>query len=135
MELNFKTSLDKQFTIGTFNGNDVIITFDYPTIEQADKLEALKYQVFGLANKINPKQEQDRTEFEVDLLKLKQYKRLYVKFTVKDWAGLPDKCKLVNNELDENQLAALTRSDEVLEKLYSIIQEEIELSYTDKKKL
>jgi len=63
-----------------------------------------------------------------------QYARYYIKYTVKDWEGLGEPCKVIKDELDESQWLELTSDIEQTMTLSNMIYEELHFSETDKKK-
>lgn len=125
--------------ITTFNGDkwvDITDNFrvkaEYPNREQKYKLKGLQ----GKASKIkNLDKYQDGSEVslddvEVDAGKQAEFNDYFLKCVIKDWEGLSDggeelKCKVVDNELDDELWDALCRtpiSDLIFDKVWAVLR-------------
>ena len=112
-----KLALKKSFGNWVEMGDGVSFKLDYPSIEQEESLQDILFN--------------SGVDSQVRTLK---YSRAYIKYTVKDWKGLPIECKLKNNELDNELVWALAGDPLQCGKIYSIISKELEVDETDKKK-
>jgi len=136
---------------------DAEFKIDYPTIEQNDEIEELKDQII-LLQSIDMKEGETQDEYaqrfveEIGDLSIenkskakritKQYCRLYIKYTIKDWknindeSGEPVKCKVVNDMLDETLFDSLVKNMTFLQLLTFLnkIKPEVEFTDSDKKK-
>lgn len=121
MKLSLKKSFNNWVKVGT-EGEEFLI--DYPSIEQDQKLQSIKFSDEYTGN--------DKP------LKYFQY---FLKFVIKDWKGIVDengnplKCKLVNNELEESLWWALVSDESLAMELFTICNKELEFTENDKKKL
>ena len=91
---------------------------DYPTREQSQKLQSIMFD--------------DRKSEQVRMIEYTQY---FVKCVVKDWKGIDDKCVLVNNELENELWWRVVEDATQALSLWNIINEELQFTETDKKKL
>ena len=95
---------------------EVEIKIDYPTLEQEQKLQEIRFsKEFSTAVYI-------------------EYVQRYLKYVIKDWKGISEPCQLVNNELEDNLWWSLVKNTDQAIKLYTVIEKELELLDTDKKK-
>jgi len=121
MKLSLKKSFNNWIKVG-IEGEEFLI--DYPSIEQDQKLQSIKFSDEYTGN--------DKP------LKYFQY---FLKFVIKDWKGIVDengkpiKCKIVNNELDESLWWALVSDESLSMELFTICNKELEFTDNDKKKL
>ena len=90
---------------------------DYPTLEQAQLLEDIL-----LDEDINDKK------------RMLKYQRYFLKFSIKDWKGLVDKCELIDNELELSLWQSLTLSFTQTTALFDLVNKELEWTEFDKKK-
>lgn len=120
MNLSLKKSTSGLINIGINNvtGQDITFTVKYPTLAQVEKIERAKWQGndFNFANMV-------------------QYARAVIKYSVKEWTGMEEPLKLVNDCIDDAQLLALTSNENNTIAIYELINAEIEFTETDKKKL
>lgn len=123
-----KKSLNKWITVDEENKIEFLI--EYPSIEQGEKLAELKYEAIG---RYIDYSEGERPR--LDLVKFLAYKRYFLKCVIKDWKGLDDKCELVNNELEDDLHWALVCNEGQLNLLYELINQELDFTEGDKKKL
>lgn len=115
MKLTLKKKIAKTDWIILEEGQKLKI--DYPTLEQAQELEEILLK-------------DDIKESK----KMLEYQRLFIKFTVKDWFGLEPKCKLVDNQLEDELWKDLVISFLQTTQLYELINKELEWTTNDKKK-
>jgi len=121
MKLSLKKSFNNWVKVGK-EGEEFLI--DYPSIEQDQKLQSIKFS----------------DEFSGNDKPLK-YFQYFLKFVIKDWKGItgedgkPIKCKLVNNELEEELWWALVSDEAMAMELFTICNKELEFTENDKKKL
>jgi hypothetical protein len=126
---------------------------DYPTIEQAEDMKELQYQMALIDDSLLQAIDQEAREKIMNNLSGKQKaqmlilsERLYkrtIKYCVKGWKGVGDtegndvECKIINNEMEDRLFEGLIRelSLDNLAHIYTCINEETELTETDKKKL
>src|SRR3990167_211359 len=117
MKLALKTSFNNWVKVGK-EGEEFLI--DYPTIEQEQFLQAIKYD--------------DILSINGRVLKYGQY---YIKFVVKDWknvideSGKPIKCIIKNNELEDKLWWALVSDEEMTMELYAICFRELAFTEND----
>ena len=125
MRIALKHSNSHWITGKDDDGVEFKLLIDYPTFEQQEKLEELFYSSWT----------EDRN---IDLAKFLKYKRLYLKFTIKDWQNvMVDDAKMIlkDNEMDLEQWQALTRDVLLVTKLFDLISPELTFNEADKKKL
>ena len=121
MKLALKKSFNNWVKVGV-EGEEFLI--DYPSIEQDQKLQSIKFS----------------DEFSGNDKPLK-YFQYFLKFVIKDWKGIVDengkplKCKIVNNELEESIWWALVGDEGLAMELFTICNKELEFTENDKKKL
>ena len=121
MKLRKKKTLSEWVKID----DTVKIKIDYPTIRQEQQLQTI----------VNS----DEYKGNDKMLKWAQY---LIKYTVKDWQGIDEQCKLItktidgetSTELDNELWWALVSAEENALTLASAIWQEIEFTETDKKK-
>lgn len=95
---------------------------DYPQGEHSHKLQDLFVDLSGKKSE------------------MLDFARLYIKYTVKDWENLFEidgeelKCKLKDNELDDDVWKMITEDYTIVLKLYEAIESQIGWSDLDKKK-
>jgi len=103
------------------DGEEYLI--DYPTIEQQQHLQSI----------------QAGDEFSGNDKPLKYY-QYFLKYVIKDWKGITDedgipvKCKLVNNELEDNLWWSLVGGITGVLDLAVLFNNELAFNETDKKK-
>lgn len=90
---------------------------DYPTLAQTEQLEEVLLD--------------DTLDDKKRMLK---YQRLFIKFTIKDWKGLPDKCKVVDNELDSALWEDVVSNFSQVSYLFTEINKVLEWNEFDRKK-
>ena len=125
MRIALKHSNSHWITGKDDEGSEFKLLIDYPTFEQQEKLEELFYSSWS----------EDRN---LDIAKYLKYKRLYLKFTIKDWQNvMVDDAKMIlkDNEMDLEQWQALTRDVLLVTKLFDLISPELTFNEADKKKL
>lgn len=122
-----KLALRKSFNNWVEMGDGVSFLLDYPTREQEQKLDDLKY---GEMTNVELLEDGSATKTKDSL----KYMRYYIKCTVKDWKGIDVPCKLSGNELDGDLWWALVRDEMQAMKIFSVINKELEFTETDKKK-
>ena len=148
MKINLKHSKNKWVDI---DGESQFL-IDYPTIEQADEIKRLAYQIAFLDEEIlstitqkqrkkiltslSPK---DRAEM---LVLSEQLYRKTFQYSVKDWKGIKDekgeavKCDIVNDEIEEGLFRLIIRDLNLtdLSHIFTAITNETEFTESDKKK-
>ena len=117
-----KKSLSKWVKVSKDDTVEFLI--DYPTIKQGEHLDELKYDALG---------KYFNEDLKIDLAKFLKYKRYYLKYVIKDWKGLGDKCELKDGELTDELWTALTRDENQVNLLYELIAE-LDFDNSDKKK-
>jgi len=122
-----KLALKKSFNNWVDMGDGVSFLLDYPTREQEQKLDDLKY---GEMTNVELLREGSATKTKDSL----KFMRFYIKCTVKDWKGIDSPCKLNLNELDDDLWWALVKDEMQAMKIFSVINKELEFTETDKKK-
>lgn len=137
--------------------DDAEFKIDYPTIDQQDEIDELKDQMI-LLQEVERKEDETPEEYSKRFIEenenlpiedkskvkriTKQYCRLFIKYSVKDWKnindgeGNPIKCKIVNNAIDDELFNSLVKNMNFLQLLtiYNRIKPETEFTETDKKK-
>ena len=149
MKINLKHSKSRWVDID----GDSQFEIDYPTIEQAEDMKEIQYQIAlideSLLTAVDQKGREEilssfRPEQKAKMLILSE--RLYkktIKYCVKGWKGVNDdsgeevECKILNNEMEDKLFESLIRdlSLDNLAHIYACINNETELTETDKKKL
>ena len=148
MKINLKHSKTRWIDI---DGESQFL-IDYPTIEQAEDIKEIQYQIAlideTLLTAIEDREkilENFKPEQKAKMLILSE--RLYkktIKYCVKGWKGVTDtntnedaECKQVNGEMEDKLFESLIRelTLENLAHIYTAINNETELTETDKKKL
>ena len=148
MKINLKHSKTRWIDI---DGESQFL-IDYPTIEQAEDIKEIQYQIAlideSLLTAIEDREkilENFKPEQKAKMLILSE--RLYkktIKYCVKGWKGVTDtntnedaECKQVNGEMEDKLFESLIRelTLENLAHIYTAINNETELTETDKKKL
>ena len=88
---------------------DQALKVDYPTLSQSERLEEVL-----LDDTIDDKK------------RMLKYQRLFLKFTIKDWKGLDDKCELIENELAselwEDVVSNFTQVSFLFEKVNKVLE-------------
>ena len=149
MKINLKHSKTRWIDI---DGESQFL-IDYPTIEQAEDIKEIQYQMALINEPLLLAVEQEDREKALENLKPEQKarmlilsERLYkktIKYCVKGWKGVTDtntnedaECKQVNGEMEDNLFENLIRelTSENLAHIYTAINNETELTETDKKK-
>ncbi len=145
MKINLKHSKTRWIDI---DGESQFL-IDYPTIEQAEDIKEIQYQIALIDDSLtienrekvlenfNPEQ-----KARMLILSERLYKRT-IKYCVKGWKGVPDEtgedaeCKIVNGEMEDKLFESLIRELSLtnLSHIYSAIINETEFTETDKKKL
>ena len=149
MKINLKHSKTRWIDI---DGESQFL-IDYPTIEQAEDIKEIQYQIALIDESLlsaadqkgrNKILENFEPEQKAKMLILSE--RLYkktIKYCVKGWKGVTDintnedaECKQVNGEMEDKLFESLIRelSLENLAHIYTAINNETELTETDKKK-
>jgi len=132
----------------TIDGENVFalkIKVDYPTLEQQDELDDLYSEAMmgairhaGELRKGNPDISDEELNIQsagyINLKKFNQFKRLSIKYSLKDVEGSDEPLKIVNNELDKEQFENICKDKEMTNLLYSAIQEQTGFTNADKKK-
>ena len=115
--------------------DEVSVKVDYPTREQQKELDRIALSKFKEFNVNSFDELNDNQKVEL-ILANQEYTELYLRYTIKDWRGLGEDCKVENNQLDAEQWGRLIRgtSREELTKLYELIYKELSFTDTDKKK-
>ena len=123
-----KLALKKSFNNWVDMGDGVSFLLDYPTREQEQKLDDLKY---GEITNVELLREGSATKTKDSL----KFMRFYIKCTVKDWKGIDTPFRLNGfNELDDELWWALVKEELQAMKIFSVINKELEFTETDKKK-
>ncbi len=146
MKINLKHSKTRWIDI---DGESQFL-IDYPTIEQAEDIKEIQYQIALIDDSLtienrekvlenfNPEQ-----KARMLILSERLYKRT-IKYCVKGWKGVTDEdtgedaeCKQVNGEMEDKLFESLIRDLSLLNlsHIYSAIINETEFTETDKKKL
>jgi len=136
---------------------DAEFKIDYPTIEQNDEISELQYRL-ALLQSVDKKEDETSDEYasryieEIQLIPIedkskvatltKKVCRLYMRYTIKDWknindeSGVPVKCKVVNNVMDEDLFNSFIKDMSFMQLLtfFNKIKPEIEFTDSDKKK-
>ena len=125
MQLNLKKSFDNWIEVGdNEDGSKVKFKIEYPTREQEQGLQSIKYSG-------------KYTEGDISL----KYAQRFLKCVIKDWEGIFDqdgnavKCQIVSNELEESIWWALASNEAMAMSLFMKCYEELEFTGNDKKKL
>lgn len=126
------------------NDKGLKLLIDYPTIQQAEKLKELMFEMAFINPEIAGGEHKDLTAEEsarmaILIEKIAKYR---VKFCVKDWEGVttedekPAKIRLINNEIDNKQFEPFVRcfNYEEIILLSRMIEQETEFNEADKKK-
>lgn len=105
---------------------DVKFKVDYPTDEQLYKLEQIQTA------------HSEGAEINYNLADWNKYVRYYLKYTIKDWDGMtsngkPLKCKVVDNELDDELWRALIIDNQFTAELYNAIFDILKWDAVEKK--
>ena len=148
MKINLKHSKTRWIDI---DGESSFL-IDYPTIEQAEDIKEIQYQI-ALIDESLLLAPEDREKILKDfnpeqkarmlILSERLYKRT-IKYCVKGWKGVTDEdtgedaeCKQVNGEMEDKLFESLIRDLSLtnLSHIYSAIVNETEFTETDKKKL
>lgn len=150
MKINLKHSKDRWVDID----GDSSFLIDYPTIEQSENIKEIQYQIALIDESLlSATDEKDRErilgsfkpEQKAKMLILSE--RLYkktIKYCVKGWKGVIDintnedaECKQVNGEMEDKLFEMFIRDLPLdsLAHIYNCINNETELTETDKKKL
>ncbi len=148
MKINLKHSKTRWIDI---DGESQFL-IDYPTIEQAEDIKEIQYQI-ALIDETLLTATEDREKIlenfkpeqkaKMLILSERLYKKT-IKYCVKGWKGVVDEdtdkdaeCKQVNGEMEDKLFESLIRelSLENLAHIYTAINNETELTETDKKKL
>ncbi len=148
MKINLKHSKTRWIDID----KESQFLIDYPTIEQAEDIKEVQYQMalidetlLTATEDIEKILENLKPEQKAKMLILSE--RLYkktIKYCVKGWKGVTDtntnedaECKQVNGEMEDKLFESLIRelTLENLAHIYTAINNETELTETDKKKL
>lgn len=120
LNLSLKKSTSGIINVGVNNvtGQDITFTVKYPTLAQWEKIERAKWNGndFNYSNMVH-------------------YARAVIKYSVKEWTGMEEPLKLVNDCIDDAQLLALTHNEANTIAMYELINAELEFTETDKKKL
>ncbi len=146
MKLNLKHSKTKWIDI---DGESSFL-IDYPTIEQAEDIKEIQYQMALIDESLTIENrekilESFKPEQKARMLILSErlYKRT-IKYCVKGWKGVTDEdtgedaeCKQVNGEMEDKLFESLIRDLSLtnLSHIYAAIINETEFTETDKKKL
>ena len=148
MKINLKHSKTRWIDI---DGESSFL-IDYPTIEQAEDIKEIQYQIALIDESLlsTPENrekilENFKPEQKARMLILSErlYKRT-IKYCVKGWKGVTDEdtnedaeCKQVNGEMEDKLFESLIRDLSLtnLSHIYSAIINETEFTETDKKKL
>ncbi len=147
MKINLKHSKTRWIDI---DGESQFL-IDYPTIEQAEDIKEIQYQIALIDDSLllTPENKEKilanfKPEQKARMLILSErlYKRT-IKYCVKGWKGVPDEtgedveCKQVNGEMEDKLFESLIRDLSItnLSHIYACIVNETELTETDKKKL
>ncbi len=146
MKINLKHSKTRWIDID----GESQFQIDYPTIEQAEDIKEIQYQIALIDDSLtienrekvlenfNPEQ-----KARMLILSERLYKRT-IKYCVKGWKGVTDEdtgedaeCKQVNGEMEDKLFESLIRDLSLtnLSHIYSAIINETEFTETDKKKL
>ena len=148
MKINLKHSKTRWIDI---DGESSFL-IDYPTIEQAEDIKEIQYQIAlideslllapedreKILENFNPEQ-----KARMLILSERLYKRT-IKYCVKGWKGVTDEdtgedaeCKQVNGEMEDKLFESLIRDLSLtnLSHIYSAIVNKTEFTETDKKKL
>lgn len=125
MQLSLKRSFNNWIEVGeNEDKSKVKFKLDYPTREQEQELQTIKYGEKYSGGDISLK-----------------YAQQFLKYVIKDWEGVTDQdknkveCKLVNNELEEKIWWALVGNEAMAMSLFIKCYEELEFTGNDKKKL
>ena len=148
MKINLKHSKNKWVDI---DGESQFL-IDYPTIEQADEIKRLAYQIAFLDEEILLTTTQKQREKiltsltrkdKADMLILsEQLYRKTFQYSVKDWKGINDEdgkkveCVIVNGEIEDGLFSLIIRELGLTElaHIYTCISNETEFTESDKKK-
>jgi len=122
IKLNLKKSISRWIQMG----EGVKFLISYPSIEHEQYLQELLIEI------LNEKRGKSEEFIPPAQLKYAQYT---VKYSVKDWQGLDEKCILVNNELENSLWWALVSDPIQAVRIFTLIQPEVEVTQEDKKKL
>ncbi len=149
MKINLKHSKTRWIDI---DGESQFL-IDYPTIEQAEDIKEIQYQIALIDDSLLSATDQKSREKTLENFNPEQKarmlilsERLYkktIKYCVKGWKGVPDEtgedaeCKIVNGEMEDKLFESLIRELSLtnLSHIYSAIINETEFTETDKKKL
>ena len=148
MKINLKHSKNKWVDI---DGESQFL-IDYPTIEQADEIKRLAYQIAFLDEEIlstiTQKQRKKiltslspKDKAEMLVLSEQLYRKTF-QYSVKDWKGIKDekgeavKCDIVNDEIEEGLFRLIIRDLNLtdLSHIFTAITNETEFTESDKKK-
>ena len=149
MKINLKHSKSRWVDID----GETQFLIDYPTIEQSENMKELQYQIALIDEALLTAADQKEREkisnaftpeqkAKMLILTERMYKKM-IKYCVKDWKGVNDtdgqrvECKIINDEMEDRLFFELIQdlSLEDLSHLYACINNETELTETDKKKL
>ena len=133
MKLTLRKSFGNWIAVGdnADTGEAIEFMLDYPTLEQQQTLDQMKYDYSNLRA---VKQSLTADTITIDYYKYLEFKRKYIACTVKDWKGIAEKCEVVNGELSPVLLSALTRDESQVNALFEKINAALEFTESDKKK-
>ena len=149
MKINLKHSNSRWVDID----GETQFQVDYPTIEQSEDMKELQYQMALIDEALLSATEQKDRENIMSNLSAKQKARMMIlseklykmtiKYCVKGWKGVGDvegndiECVVRNDEMEDNLFKGLVRdlSLDDMAHIYACINNETELTETDKKKL
>lgn len=97
--------------------DNVEFLIDYPTNSQEIELQDIAFNL-----------SLDQTVRQL------KYARQYLKFVIKDWKGIDEKCLVINNELENDLWEGLCKDSEQVLTIFGVIFKELEVTDADKKK-
>ena len=120
----------------------VKLLIGYPSLSQEQKLEAIRNEGLNMAD---IQKQIEANNFDMPYQTFLNMCRYLIKCTIKGWKGIEDNCELVVvgksvngediTELSDELAWALTKREDAAVELYNLINSEIMMSETDKKKL
>lgn len=138
------------------DGEEVVAKFliDYPTLEQQDELDEIytasmrpaiikSKELIGNHKTDDPKDPfvlecQEKATPFIDSVKFRQYKRMLLKFCIKDWEGIDEPCVLIEDkkgtELEDGLWRRLVKDREQLDAIYLVVSPDVDFTNDDKKK-
>jgi hypothetical protein len=140
-----RTSKSKWIDIADFEG--VKFYIDYPTVQQAEELREIFFQI--IFNNPNYSKRTDEPAVELtyeqkakEKMLLGEIAKRNILYCVKNWEGIKDEageiieCKIVNNQIEKSLFESLISNMEYhhIIRIGDLIEDEVKFNDADKKK-